>query len=75
MRGSRASLTRSQGVCGERKKKTIVRFPYNEFVLTRGFKNEGTKVRNCAAILLQLNTPTDGKFITVAKIRNDSLET
>ena len=68
MRASRACLTRPQGVCGERKRKTTVRFPYNEFVLTKGFKNEGTKVRNCAAILLQLNTPTDGKFITVGKI-------
>ena len=75
MRASRASLTRPQGVCGERKKETTVCFPYNEFVLTRGFKNEGAKVRNFAAILLELNTPTDGKFIMVGKIRNDSLET
>ena len=75
VRASRASLTRPQGVCGEREKKPTFLFPYNKFVLTRGLKNEGTKVRNCAAILSQLNTPTDGKFITVGKIRNDSLET
>ena len=67
VRDSRANRTRPQGVCGERKKKTAVRFPCNDFVLTRGFKNEGTKVRNCAAILSQLNAPTDGEFITVAR--------
>ena len=46
-----------------------------EFFSTRIFSSCGTKVRNCAAILSQLNTPTDNEFITVGNITNYLLET
>ena len=56
MRANRASLT-----CEAREKKPTVRFPYNEFVPTRGFKNvvELSKICSQPRPLYEIDTLGD----------------
>ena len=61
VRARSARASHALRACEARGKKTTVRFPYNEFVLTRGFKNVVELSKICSQLrpLCESDTPGD----------------